>query len=65
MATAKWAKKLTKRDLTHLAEGSATGRPTMRSLKANLEGHHRDSIRCFECESIARKLAIPVPTINV
>lgn len=64
MATAKWVRKLTKRQLRHLAEGSATGRPTLRSLKVNLEGQHKIGIRCFECEDIARKLAIPVSTIN-
>lgn len=64
MATAKWARKLTKRELRHLAEGSATGRPTLQSLKANLAGQNKLNIRCFECQSIARKLLISVPVIN-
>ena len=61
MATAKWTRKLAKKDLRHLAEVSASGRPTLQSLKANLEGQHKQGIRCFECESIARKLSIAVP----
>lgn len=63
MATVKWARKLTKRELRHLAEGSATGRPSMRSLKDNLDGQRKLDIRCFECEGIARKLSIPVPAV--
>ena len=61
MATAKWAKKLTKKEMRHLADGSASGRPTIRSLRANLEGQRQLNIRCFECEAIARKLSIKVP----
>ena len=61
MATAKWARKLTKRELDHLAEGSATGRPTVKSLKANLDGQLSLNIQCRECESIARKLSIALP----
>jgi hypothetical protein len=63
MATAKWMKKLTKRDLKHLAEGSATGRPTIQSLTANLDGQRKLGIQCFECETIARKLSVTVSTI--
>lgn len=63
MATAKWARKLTKKDLSHLAEGSATGRPSIKSLKSNLEGQRELNIQCFECEAIARKLSIAVPAI--
>lgn len=63
MATAKWARKLTKRELRHLAEGSSTGRPTIQSLKVNLDGQHKLNIRCFECEAIARKLSIAVPAV--
>lgn len=61
MATAKWARKLTKKDLRHLAEGSATGRPTLHSLKANLAGQRERGIQCVECEQIARKLSVAVP----
>jgi len=61
MATAKWARKLTAKELRHLAEGSAAGRPTLHSLKANLEGQRMLNIECFECEAIARKLSITVP----
>lgn len=61
MATAKWMKKLTKRDLRHLAEESDSGRATLSSLKANLKGQHELGITCFECERIARKLSIPLP----
>lgn len=64
MGTAKWVRKLTMRELRHLAESSATGRPTLQSLKANLQGQHQNGIHCFDCESIARKLSIAVPAIN-
>jgi hypothetical protein len=59
--SAKWTKKLTKRDLAHLADGSATGRPTLRSLRFNLTQQRANGIRCSECEAIARKLAIVLP----
>jgi hypothetical protein len=62
MATAKWMKKLTKQDLKHLAEVSATGRPSIRSLRENLDGQHKLGIECFECRAIARKLSIAVAT---
>lgn len=63
MAKAKWMKALTKKDLRHLAENSSAGRPTIRELKANLEGQRKLNIRCFECEAIARKLSIAVPVV--
>lgn len=63
MATAKWMKKLNKRELTHLAEGSASGRPTMHSLSANLDGQKKTGVRCFDCEAIARKLSVPIPNV--
>jgi hypothetical protein len=62
MASAKWVKKLTKREVRHLAEGSATGRPTIQSLKANLDGQRKLGIQCFECEAVARKLSIAIAT---
>lgn len=68
MATAKWTKKLTKGELRHLADGNASGRPTIQSLKANLAGQRELNIQCFECEAIAHQLSIPVnpaPAINV
>ena len=58
----KWMKNLTKRDLRHLAESNASGRATIASLKANLEHQRKAGCQCFECESIARKLSIPIPT---
>lgn len=61
MALAKWTKKLTKRELAHMAEGSSTGKPTLHSLKGNLASQHELGITCFECESIARKLSISLP----
>jgi hypothetical protein len=61
MATAKWVRKLTARELRHLAEGSASGRPTIQSLKANLAGQRKLNIQCIECEAIARKLSIAIP----
>lgn len=56
MAT--WTKKLTKRQLNHLAEGSSTGKPTLHSLRTNLKFQRENDIVCFECESIARKLGL-------
>ncbi len=61
MTTAKWMKKLTKRELTHLADGSSTGKPTINSLKANIANQRKLDIQCFECESIARKLSVQLP----
>lgn len=55
---AKWQKGLTKRDLRHLAEGSSTDQPTLRSLRENLAHQRAQEIQCFECESIARKIKI-------
>lgn len=53
-----WTKKLCKRELKHLAEGSSTGKPSIRSLRENLRLQHENGIRCFECEAIARKVGI-------
>lgn len=54
----KWMKKLGKRDLKHLAEGSPTGRPTLKSLRENLVWQRESGGRCFQCEEIARKLGL-------
>lgn len=59
MAT--WTKKLAKRDLKHLAEGSPTGKPTLHSLRENLRLQREVGIRCFECEAIAQKVGVDVP----
>lgn len=61
----KWTKKLTKRELEHLAETSSTGRPNLRELRANI-AEQRSSrlkgldLRCWTCEEIARKLGLDV-----
>lgn len=54
----KWAKKLTVRELRHVAEGSATGRATLHSLKANLEGQATTGVVCWECRTIAAKIGL-------
>lgn len=54
----KWAKGLTVKEIRHLAEGSATGRASMASLKRNLQGQKEKGIECFECRHIAFKLNI-------
>jgi hypothetical protein len=58
----KWVKKLSKRELKHLKEGSATGRPTLRSLRENLRLQKENGLRCFECEAIARKVGVEIPS---
>lgn len=62
MVIAKWMKKLNKDELAHLAEYSDTGRPTLRGLKFNLEHQKRINSPCYDCEHIARKLSIPIPS---
>lgn len=59
-----WTKRLSKRDLKHLAEGSSTGRPTLHSLRENLRIQREIGIRCFECEAIARKARVDVPILG-
>lgn len=56
-----WTKKIGKRDLKHLAEGSSTGKPTLHSLRENLRLQHENGIHCCECEAIARKIGVEVP----
>ncbi len=57
----KWQKKLTKKELQHVKE--TTQSCTLRSFRANREEQIRDNITCFECEHIARKLGIEIPTV--
>ena len=57
---AKWMKNLNKSELKHLSFGSATGKPSLRSLRSNLLMQHKEGIRCFVCEDIARKLCLNV-----
>ena len=61
-----WTKKLTKRELKHLAETSSTGKPSLRELRENL-AEQRSQVanrspmsRCWTCEGIARKLGLEV-----
>ncbi len=54
----KWMKGLGKRQIKHLAEGSPTGRPTLRGLKENLVWQRSFGLRCFQCEEIARKVGL-------
>lgn len=56
----KWAKKLTATDLRHVAEGSATGRASLRSLKENLAGQAGNGVVCWQCRSIAAKVGVTV-----
>jgi hypothetical protein len=54
----KWARKLTKKELAHLAENSGTGRPTLSSLKLNIAAQKENGSPCFECQLIASKLGL-------
>jgi hypothetical protein len=54
----KWTKKLTAKDLRHVAEGSGTGRASLRSLKENLTGQASTGIVCWECRSIVAKVGV-------
>lgn len=65
MRTSKWMKKLTAKELQHLAEMSASGRPTLASLKANRA--HQQKMKqdapesqepCWDCRHIAHKLGL-------
>lgn len=53
MKKPKWAKKLNKKDLQHIADASFTGRPSLRVLKANANNPH-----CLECRIIAIKAGV-------
>lgn len=59
----KWAKALTKKELDHLAAWSSTGKPSLRSLKVNLEAQKKNGIECRDCRDIAHK--INRPEINI
>ena len=54
----KWRRRLTKAQLEHLAEVSATGRATLAGLKRNLAWQERNAVPCHICSDIARKLDI-------
>lgn len=49
----KWAKKLNKKDLAHIAEAGPTGKPALWILKANANND-----MCHECRHIARKAGL-------
>jgi hypothetical protein len=51
-------KKLTMKELKYLAETSASGRPSLASLKRNREFQIGEGCDCHECRYIALKLGI-------
>lgn len=63
--TAKWMKGLTIKELKHLAEMSATGKPTLTSLKTNRAAQIKQKEEnpnglepCWECRMIAGKVGL-------
>ena len=54
----KWARKLTTKELKHLAASNSSGRPTLGSLKANLADQAASGIVCWECRAVATKLGL-------
>ena len=52
MKKSKWAKALTKKDLQHIADVSATGRASLRVAKQNANNPH-----CIECRHIGNVLS--------
>lgn len=54
----KWMKKLTGAEIRHIAETSSNGKPTLRSLKLNLQGQKEIGCECHECLMIAAKLGL-------
>ena len=63
--TAKWMKKLTMKELRHLAETSHTGRPSLIQLKLNREHQIKQKKAgphgiepCWDCRIIAHKLGL-------
>jgi hypothetical protein len=64
MKKAKWQRGLKVSEINHLAEGSATGRASLTSLKRNLAEQERVGIHCFECRSIALKLGLKVAVLS-
>jgi hypothetical protein len=53
MKKPKWARKLTKKDLQHVADAGPTGRPSLRVAKLNANNPH-----CFDCRHLARKAGL-------
>jgi hypothetical protein len=51
MKKPKWAKKLTVKEIKHIADTSNTGRASLRVIKINANNPH-----CTECRYIANKL---------
>lgn len=49
----KWARKLNKKDLKHIADVSASGRASLRALKLNANNQ-----MCIECRMIASKAGV-------
>lgn len=60
----KWTRKLSKKDLSHLAETNSTGKPLLRALVGNLKATAADGLGnpCLQCRSIAQKLNIDPDT---
>lgn len=53
---AKFAKKLTMKELKHIKETSANNRITLTTIKENIAFQLKENIICHECRAIARKL---------
>ncbi len=53
MKKPKWAKSLTKKDLKHIADVSATGKASLRVAKENSDNPH-----CVECRCIGDSLKL-------
>lgn len=53
MKKPKWAKKLNKKDLQHIADTSSTGRANLRTIKMNA-----NNPLCVECRCIANKIGL-------
>ena len=58
--TPKWMKKLTAGERKHLREDAFNpgDNPTLAGVRRNRAGQIKFGIRCFDCESIARKLGM-------
>lgn len=54
----KWAKPLTADLWKHLCEDAFEGRPILAGVKRNRTAQLKRSIRCFECEAVARLLGL-------
>lgn len=53
MKKPKWAKKLSRKDLKHIADVSPTGKPSLRVAKQNADNPH-----CCECRCIGTTLKL-------